>query len=276
MSTDAPRPLSEPRDAATVVLVRPTSPAFEVLLLRRHGKSGFMANAYVFPGGKRDEADGQAPSDRLGLSGDEAAQVLGEDLTPERALGHFVAAARETWEEARVWLGTGPTASDVESGTLFFDLLGRPETQVTLAALRYLAFWTTPVVEPRRFATRFFVCEVPADQVARHDAHETTEHLWLAPAEAVARYAEGTLALAPPTLRILEELAGCPTVAAALALAPHAPMSSTTPEFLMDGTAACLVLPGDPLHPTAPGTVPDRFVLQGGRWLSVRPELSAA
>ena len=43
-----------PRPASTVVLVRDP---FEVFLVKRHGKSGFMAGAHVFPGGRVDDED---------------------------------------------------------------------------------------------------------------------------------------------------------------------------------------------------------------------------
>jgi 8-oxo-dGTP pyrophosphatase MutT (NUDIX family) len=55
---DSKAPPAPPRDAATVILLRPadTTP-FEVLLLRRTGRAGFLANALVFPGGRVDPAD---------------------------------------------------------------------------------------------------------------------------------------------------------------------------------------------------------------------------
>lgn len=46
-----------PRPAATVLLARDAEGGPEVLLLRRHGRSGFAADAWVFPGGTVDEAD---------------------------------------------------------------------------------------------------------------------------------------------------------------------------------------------------------------------------
>lgn len=73
----------EPRPAATVIVVRPAPEADarpEVLLLRRHASAGFMANVWVFPGGRVDEAD---------LANDDA---------------HRAAAIRETAEEAGIAL----------------------------------------------------------------------------------------------------------------------------------------------------------------------------
>jgi 8-oxo-dGTP pyrophosphatase MutT (NUDIX family) len=67
-----------PRPAATVVLLRPGSRGPEVLMVRRHRGSSFMADAYVFPGGRVEPSDGEG----------EAA--------------YAVAAARELSEEAAV------------------------------------------------------------------------------------------------------------------------------------------------------------------------------
>src|SRR5947209_18557577 len=69
----------DPRPAATVVLLRPgAGGAPEVLMVRRHRGSSFMADAYVFPGGRVETSDGEG----------EAAFA--------------VAAARELLEEANV------------------------------------------------------------------------------------------------------------------------------------------------------------------------------
>ena len=46
------------RDAATVILMRtrPEEP-YEIFLMRRHRNQAFMGGAYVFPGGRLDDAD---------------------------------------------------------------------------------------------------------------------------------------------------------------------------------------------------------------------------
>ncbi|MEZ0228840.1 MAG: NUDIX domain-containing protein [Planctomycetota bacterium] len=56
MDFDPTRAPTVPRDAATVILLRPRDGdgAAEVFLLRRHRGASFMAQAFVFPGGGRD------------------------------------------------------------------------------------------------------------------------------------------------------------------------------------------------------------------------------
>lgn len=78
------------RPAATVVVVRPAadSDAFEVLMVRRNDKVAFMAGAYVFPGGRIDDADATA------ANGDET-------------LAFRIGAVRELEEEAGVRVDPG-------------------------------------------------------------------------------------------------------------------------------------------------------------------------
>jgi 8-oxo-dGTP pyrophosphatase MutT (NUDIX family) len=50
----------EPKPASTVLLLRDDEHGLEVFLVRRHDNVAFMAGAYVFPGGRLDEADRQS------------------------------------------------------------------------------------------------------------------------------------------------------------------------------------------------------------------------
>ena len=51
---------SNPRPAATVVVVRDGAAGFEVFMVRRHEGTAFMGGAHVFPGGRVDAADAAA------------------------------------------------------------------------------------------------------------------------------------------------------------------------------------------------------------------------
>ena len=59
--------MTAPRKAGMAAVLRPqladAEPDFAVLLVRRSQRASFLANAYVFPGGRVDTADGQADPD---------------------------------------------------------------------------------------------------------------------------------------------------------------------------------------------------------------------
>ena len=81
-----------------------------------------------------------------------------------------------------------------------------------------LSQWTPPAVTPRRYATWFFLARVPPGDVVV-DGGEILDHLWLAPAEVLARRDRGEIDLAPPTWVTLHDLAGSADVEEALAMA---------------------------------------------------------
>ena len=271
---------AEPRDAATVILVRDRAGGgFEVFMVRRHTKSGFMGGAYVFPGGKLDDEDSDARllARTAGRDGAEAAAALSEPGDPARAMGLFVAAVRETFEEAGVLLANGAESIDaaaaraeLEGGVGFVDLVEKLEVELRLDALVPWARWVTPAVEPRRFDARFFIAVAPAEQEADHDRRETTEAAWLGPREALERELAGEIQLPPPTMRTLEELAELASTAEAMEYARRRPPPLVDPVFVDEDGTWVLALPGDPRHPTGERSVPGptRFVLQDGRWSS--------
>ena len=97
-----------PRDSATVVLLcnRSGGP-YELFLMRRRRDQAFMGGAFVFPGRRLDEADKDPALGACigGLSAADARHLLQEpDLPEATALGLFLAAIRETFEEAGVLL----------------------------------------------------------------------------------------------------------------------------------------------------------------------------
>ena len=99
---------AEPRDAATVVLMRPgtTATGPEVYLLRRQASMAFAAGMCVFPGGGVDPRDFDHAVAWAGPAPAEWAERLGTDEATARAL--VCAAVRETFEESGVLLA-GPS-----------------------------------------------------------------------------------------------------------------------------------------------------------------------
>jgi 8-oxo-dGTP pyrophosphatase MutT (NUDIX family) len=221
------------RPAATVLLLR-DAPAggLEVWLMERSRAVGFMASAWVFPGGRVDEADDTLPA--FGAAPGGVARAFG------------VAALRELEEEAGVRVGD----------TRGYDL----------GALRVWSHWITPEVEPRRYDTWFFAAALPPGAEPRADGQEAAQGAWFAPAAAAALAMEGGLPVAPPTLRTLMELCAYDHVAAALSAERRTP--PICPRFARepDGTLHVL-LPGDPDHPSEDAVDPPfRYAFAAGRW----------
>ncbi|HTO71907.1 MAG TPA: NUDIX hydrolase [Myxococcota bacterium] len=214
----------EPVPAATVMLLRDSAAGPEVLLLERHAKSEFLPSAYVFPGG-RVEADDHALADRVvGLDAAGASRAVGT-VPREQALGFFVAAIRETFEECGILLARRRGESAlvdaahaaelarhrlaVQSGEASFRALVLRE-DLLLAADRLAAHahWITPEDSPRRFDTVFFAAETPAGHEALHDGVELTDHVWLRPEQGLAEYRAGRRQMILPTWANLETLCG--------------------------------------------------------------------
>jgi 8-oxo-dGTP pyrophosphatase MutT (NUDIX family) len=111
---------------------------------------------------------------------------------------------------------------------------------------RLVAFshWTPPASAPRRFATWFFAAEAPEGEVVV-DRGEVHEHLWLTPAEALARHGADQLQLAPPTWVTLYQLSVGDRVEDVLAAATQRPFDRfLTRPIRVDGVAV-LVWHGD-------------------------------
>src|SRR5271166_2989644 len=89
-----------PKDAATLVLVKRDGGAARVLMGQRHGDMAFMANKYVFPGGRLDPADMRIPVSTE-LAPHVAARAA-HGASPARARGLALAAIRETFEETGI------------------------------------------------------------------------------------------------------------------------------------------------------------------------------
>jgi 8-oxo-dGTP pyrophosphatase MutT (NUDIX family) len=231
----------EPRDAATVMLVRdapgpaagPGASTIEVFMLRRNLRSAFVAGAYVFPGGAVDDDDRQAPLLGLvdGLDAATADSLLGVDAG---ALGFWVAAIRESFEEAGVLLARDATTGTAVAPDLvaalapfrpkvacgdhsFADLVGSRGLVLDAGPLRVFAHWITPQPAPRRYDTWFFVAPAPPGHAYEHDEDETVASEWVRPGDALARARRAELELIYPTFRSLQALARFPTTADLLA-----------------------------------------------------------
>jgi 8-oxo-dGTP pyrophosphatase MutT (NUDIX family) len=276
-----------PRDAATLVLLKPSGSSFEVLFVERHQKSAFMGGAVVFPGGKVDDSD-RDPAWSLHSTLPRAAPFASD---PDEARAFGVAACREALEEAAIVPLAASTQSHdalvllrarvTRKETTLLAYLAEHEKMLDLGALYPLARWVTPVEESRRFDARFFLCVAPEGQRGVHDGRETTASFWARPEDVLEQFGQGRLWLAPPTHRTLEVLASAKTVEEALAGAARASKEPICPRLVRhadgDIETLALTLPGDPEHPVAEPRVAgaSRFVLTGERWLPGSPPAAA-
>lgn len=259
---------AEPRQAATVLILRDGVPGLEVYLLRRTKGMPFAGGMTAYPGGGVDPRDGETETAWVGPAPDRWAAAFGCDERTAREL--VCAAVRETFEEAGVLLAGDPQGEGVVPDVSGGDweeqrqaLLAREISLAELLAgrglavrsdlLRPFAHWITPPVEPRRYDTKFFVAALPAGQEARHVSGEADEASWLTPAAALAELSAGARPMLPPTTHTLGQLAAFPDVAAALAGSPPEPLRPITPTFeetpdgrwavLPDGTRIRLAVP---------------------------------
>lgn len=245
-----------PRPAATAVLLRDGRTGPEVLLMRRARSSGFMPGAYVFPGGRVDEAD--ADLMRLDRFADPAARAAApppseteepSDPTSPPPPAYWAAAVREVFEETGVLLaldregrslaGAGPDAELAEwrealmqQQATLADLAHQLGVRLALDDVVYFAHWITPLAEARRYDTRFFLTKVPEGCVARPDPREMTDALWLTPTAAVERFRAGRLPMVFPTVVTLESLAGFSSVDEALERWRHRPVRPILPRLV--------------------------------------------
>ena len=112
------------------------------------------------------------------------------------------------------------------------DVLNALGAQPDLSSLAYAAHWITPVVEPRRYDTRFFYARLPADADATADAREMSDARWLTPRAALDEFAAGRLPMVFPTVRTLEDILSYDTVDTALRAARNMTVRPILPSLV--------------------------------------------
>lgn len=224
----------QPRMASAVILLRdiPAAQGIEVFMVRRVIQSDFMPDVYVFPGGSVSRDD-YAAELADSVSAPIGSSVADPEGRTDAGKGVRAAAIRELFEEAGVLLAyrDGEILPIPEEQIAHFDSYRREFQQrsgsleamaraerLTLATdrLGYFAHWITPEGMPKRFDTHFFITTAPTEQQAAHDRLETSEGVWIAPSEALARFERGTFPLVFATIYQLRELAAFDSVQAAL------------------------------------------------------------
>lgn len=175
MNDAAPTMPVRPRDAATLIVVRPGDCEPLCLMGRRHTDSEFLPGYYVFPGGAVERSDRAAkpasPLDLVHLG----AMGVGGNARAAVALG--VAAVRETWEETGVMIAAPGEVGDAPGRT--FDEMRGSGVAPALGRLVYLGRAITPSYFPIRFHARFFLTRLRPGPVELGGDDELHDLSWV-------------------------------------------------------------------------------------------------
>jgi 8-oxo-dGTP pyrophosphatase MutT (NUDIX family) len=197
-----------PKPASTVILMDESS---RVYLTKRPQTMKFLGGYYVFPGGAV-EADDHVEKNP-GIQFKQDVEAFG--------IGHYVAAARELFEEVGIFLGKKEDGSDanlneeaaayyrrelVRGKMSFMQLLQEEGLQLNLEWLQYFGHFITPEVSPIRFDTRFFLAKLPGGQTPTPDTREIDEAFWIHPDDALSAFRSGRMPMVKPTLLSLRSL----------------------------------------------------------------------
>ena len=256
-----------PREAAAVVLARDAAGGIEVLLVQRHGASRFAPGAFAFPGGRveAEDATPETASRCRGLTPGDAAAALPDVRPPGRAIGFWIAALREAFEETGLLLAYDRSGAPFEPGRLaagwldarrarchgdaaaFGALLAEGGLALATDRLAYYAHWITPEERPLRYDTRFFVGAAFPDASPEADGTEIVATEWLAPEAALAGHGAGEMTLPFPTRTLLGSIAPHPTVEALLRAArAQREVPAIRPRMIVEDGRERAILPGDP------------------------------
>lgn len=251
----------QPRSSSAVMIVRDSPAGLEVFMVRRVVQSEFMPDVYVFPGGSV-QPDDLAAEQEAGLCREVVASAADPTGRTALGIGARAAAIRELFEEAGVLLAyQGEQVLAVNESTqaqftayrqAFHERRGSlvemaHALSLVLATdrLHYFAHWVTPEGMPRRFNTHFFVSAAPQGQEAVYDRLETSDGLWIAPAEALARAERNAFPIVFATIHQLHDLAAFGSVAELLPASARTPVRTHAPVLVERDGQFHVYLPED-------------------------------
>ncbi len=294
------------RDSASVILLardrfaaaRKAKFDYEVLMLRRSGKSKFMPNTFVFPGGVISNTDFDKSWRDVfslfgnGRSADEV--VVGEsegirrpllmrprdgddcDGRMPRDVAFRLCAIRETFEESGVFLGGALPERDVDEwrhrvhddpGQLL-RMCHHFEVCPDIWSLYEWACWLTPLFRgdpgQRRFDTIFyaaFLDDGKPEYSGQHDDKEMTAMQWSDPELMLLQHWDNALVLAPPQVYELTRLRAANEMSDLKMFGEKLKsvgVSTWLPVFFPCTDGIISALPGDELYPSEPDFTGER------------------
>lgn len=242
---------NEPRLSATLVLVRDGKDGLEVFMVQRHHEIDFATGAFVFPGGKVNDADYDP---KLKSHCHEASQY------DEKSLALRIACIREAFEECGV-LYAGeegslkkiscdrlkelePYRKKLDSGKIStLEFIEKEKIVFKPEELSVFAHWITPEGLPKRYDTHFFIAKAPKEHDACHDGRESVSSMWIRPEELIEKGEKGDVSLLFPTKLNLMKLAESYSVDDAIATARSTTVVTVCPKIIQDDKGYLLQIP---------------------------------
>jgi 8-oxo-dGTP pyrophosphatase MutT (NUDIX family) len=196
----------------------------------------FLGGMYCYPGGSVRKQDSAVRMiDRCsGLTPDQARKIISAQLSPGDAIGIWVGAVREVFEEVGVLLAVEESNSPfildsaraarlaqkhaalLNKSLDFVSLLESEKLCCDLESLAYFSHWETPAQASIRFDTRFFLAVLPDDQTPFCASEEVVHSLWLTPDRALKLFERGELPMIFPTFASLRTLVDYETLESVL------------------------------------------------------------
>lgn len=182
------------RPAVSVIMLRDGGEGLEVFVQHRVSTMDFAAGAVVFPGGRVDPVDSEAAN---------GIEVADPEVHVDAWKESTIAEADAGW---RVLLAAAVREVAEETGAVLDPSLLRP-----------WANWVTPLGQPKRFDTYFYIVSAEEADAPRHLTTEAHTSEWLPVTSILASAAAGDLMLMRPTFVLLSELAQFDSAAVATA-----------------------------------------------------------
>lgn len=153
--------------------------------------------------------------------------------------------------------GVAPEGEETGRVTAVRETAEEAGVRLSTQDLFCIAHWTAPESAPRRYATWFYLAELPDGEVVRVDGTEIVAHRWIAPQHALRERALGKMDFLPPTFVSLEWLSTHDDARGALQYYREREPQIFGPKILMDGDDVCNIYAEDVAYDTddvqAPG-----------------------
>lgn len=226
-----------PKPATTIIIIRQIkdSGEIEVLMTKRQKYLKFLGGFYCFPGGKVEKQDFSDSNIRRlrGIDYQNALNILGindelknEDIINPIYFGYWIAGFRELFEEIGILLVEDKNRSlinefdyrmkiindyrmkIINDEIKMSEMMEKEDFYYPANRLLYYNHFITPKLSPKRFDTRFFICQITHEHEIFIKPHEKeiSDLIWIKPQEAIDRCTAGNFKIIFPQIVSLKDL----------------------------------------------------------------------